>query len=1576
MKSLINRIISFLIAFLLFSLNILNTVSIFGLDTFMNSDIVVINTIIDNKESLLEYKKNGLHSPIMNLKNDEKVNDNVYYSNINIENIENVDENIIIENVEENIINEEKNIINEEKNIISDEDNIILDLDNSMNEEDVVSEDLNSSNNEEPDDVRDNIEENVEDIELEKDNNFENSELDNNIEFVKENVSVSESSNGEEVDETSKETVLEDSTNKNDVESKEETVLFQLDSNEISPLSDTIEIGGNIYNIADFHNMDEFLLAAYIISNDEKYDLIAGETPSDMNIYLDFDVELTLQFATSSSLTRLNKLYAWEFTGITVGNPIDGQLLGDDGTVYGDYHIGSDGKIYAVLNDEGVSQSFIKWNLAFSGLWNNTNGDSITIDLGNGNIVTIQLDKSKGFISKENEDGDVSVNEKYDRGKTNMYYYSVIETYTDVVIESVSDILYFPYGYEEIQAYLDYSGKTLEEVIYPTKFKFEITDTDGVESEYDIPEENITVVYGNDKKGGTISFDITLPDGFYLSYENENIFKYRYYIDSEFFEFYHMSDGVDMCWKNDISFTLEDEEVLTDTNKEYMSQKNTVEKFMYLDNYNNGEEYVNWAVQVWNSDSFSISGYVITDTLSNGFEYLFPYDGAHYSMYLDGSAGYKVGYASWVECLSQEEFDSLTAETFPIKDGSVIYWYQNQFKYYIPELIDGKYVSYLWLEYCTNYQDILLEQNGYLRANHAIAERNGLFDETELIEKPVTFKKTNTGINIDDSGNMTTVWNLDWFIPANHALTDFHFEDYVPYKILDNGDVFIDQLLLNDERYNSYYLTSIEEVQELGINFTIKTEDGTDITDDILGYFVFKDYIDTIKDGEYIPYIRFIFTDKISMESDENYKNYGGFSAYSEDLYIHMDFPMTLTGNSIDFKNHYNTCNWYYNDWSQGIRSESLVRLPNYNNDEFFRKEVVEEELSEDGTELILTYEVYHNIEDYREGEGFTYKDIIEDTNYARYIEDSLEVFWVEDINAEELVYYEYPFPESPYAWEKDLLKIGEEAIYYIDSDQDDEVTPKYISVPFVTIQSSSDMGFELNIPYYGRTHNYCWYSESGSRRYYSPKLRYKVALNIDKLLEEEIYRYSLKNNISVYYNTGEIESSADCVYEYKNSVLNKQMIQVPDKTNKYTAKYEVIIEANNPLLDGINRIHLIDEMTKDMNLLTDSVLVEYSDDNLNWKPLDEDLFRLLYDSSIHTMTCIIDNDVVKNYYRVSYDVRVIGLSGQTVTISNNAHISGFKNVGDDISNDITIVQPEGNVEADMTEIVINKYDADNLELKLQGAEFELYTIRVLTAEELELLNSFSSKEEVLDYINNQMTDPWVSLSSKTTDENGQIIWRNHEDGLLLPLNTLLKVEEKSVPDGYFSSGEVMYFFLSVDKGASAERLAGKYITYFECRDHIANIFIANKKGSFTIQKVDGNNNKLLYGAEFGLYSDFECTNLIENSIDYDNGLYYFPALTLGGTYYLKELKAPANYKLDEIIYTVTVGEDGLITISPDLEETVNGYFIFENYYDTIESDMIPNTGGNGYKFRYIGVILILLSVGIVVIVWNKKNKK
>ena len=1570
MKSLINRIISFLIAFLLFSLNILNTVSIFGLDTFMNSDIVVINTIIDNKESLLEYKKNGLHSPIMNLKNDEKVNDKVYYSNINIENIENVEENIIIENVEENIINEEENIINEEKNIISEEDNIILDLDNSMNEEDVVSEDLNSSNNEELDDIRDNIKENVEDIELEKDNNFENSELDNNIEFLKENVSVSENSNGEEVDETSKETVLEDSTNKNDVESKEETVLFQLDSNEISPLSDTIEIGGNIYNIADFHNMDEFLIAAYIISNETKYDLIAGDIPSDMNIYLDFDVELTLQFATSSSLTKLNKLYAWEFTGITVGNPIDGQLFGADGTVYGDYHIGSDGKIYVVLNDDGVSQSFIKWNLSFSGLWNNTDGESITIDLGNGNVITIKLDKSKGNILKDAESSGSNNSDSFDRGKTTRNYTIDINNYTNIDINSIYDVFKFEYGYDAIYSYLEYSGKTLEEVFVLDDFKFEFIDENGAKTEYPISSEDITINYIlNDEEVGEIHTEIVFEEPFNIPIDVNAKLKYSLDIETDFYEYFYLQDFSNIRLKNYIDI-ITDGETLSDSDTYYFEDIDLINKFMYLDNYRNGRGYVDWALSLYASNNIDFGGYLVTDKLSGSLEYVFPYDGGSI-VHLTMQDGYEDVYKRipWIECSSQEEFNSLNENNFPVTDGSAIYWYGKSFKYLVPQL-EG-HIQEIWLEYCTTYDEVLETTNGKYVLNQAIVEKNGLQDETLYVEKPMNFSKENTGFRVDENGDLVTNWCLDWYIPSNHELKDFFFEDYTPFKQV--GDTYyIDELKLNTEPFEYLNIYSQEQAKELGIDFSIKTEDGIDLTNELMYKFVFWDRTNYIKNGEPCPYIYFLLTD----ETNKTDSNYGGLSAYPEDLYIHLEFTMTLEGNSVDFKKHTNICSWYYDGWGAGVHIEDSLILPNYNNDTYFRKNIIEEELSADGNEIILTYEVRHNVSEYLEGEGFIYKDILNDTTYSRFVEDSLEVYWVEDINASNLTYYEYPFSKSEYAWESDLLKIGENANYYLDSGQNNNENPIYVSVPMATIKEQSEDGFELEIPYYGRTPNFCWYTESWSRRYYSPIIRYKVALDVEKLNKDGVYRYNFINNISSYLKTGEIESTSTYDYFYKHSVLDKQMIEKPNKDNKYTATYEIVVEAKNPLLDGMNRIHIIDEMTNQMNLLVDSIKVEYSEDNLNWEELDENLFRLLYDSSLHRMTCIIDNDIVQNYYKVTYDVRVIGLSGETITISNNAHISGFKQLDEELNDDIIITKPEGNVEADLTQIIINKYDADDLNLKLQGAEFELFTLRALTQEELDTLNSFSSQEEILNYISTQMTDPWVSLDSKVTDENGIITWINNENGLSLPLNNILKIEEINAPDGYFSSGEVRYFFLSVDKGASAERLAGKYITYFECRDHIANIFIANKKGSFTIQKRDGANDKLLYGAEFGLYSDFECTNLIEYSIDYDNGLYYFPALTLGSTYYLKELKAPANYKLDEIIYTITVGEDGLITISPDLEETVDGYFIFENYYDTIESDMIPNTGGNGYKFRYIGVILILLSVGIVVIVWNKKNKK
>ena len=81
----------------------------------------------------------------------------------------------------------------------------------------------------------------------------------------------------------------------------------------------------------------------------------------------------------------------------------------------------------------------------------------------------------------------------------------------------------------------------------------------------------------------------------------------------------------------------------------------------------------------------------------------------------------------WVECSSQEEFDSLNENNFPVTDGSAIYWYGKSFKYLVPQL-EG-HIREVWIEYSTTYDEALETTNGKYALNQAIVEKNGLMLE-------------------------------------------------------------------------------------------------------------------------------------------------------------------------------------------------------------------------------------------------------------------------------------------------------------------------------------------------------------------------------------------------------------------------------------------------------------------------------------------------------------------------------------------------------------------------------------------------------------------------------------------------------------------------------------------------------------------------------------------------------------------------------------------------------------------------------------------------------------------------------
>ena len=94
-------------------------------------------------------------------------------------------------------------------------------------------------------------------------------------------------------------------------------------------------------------------------------------------------------------------------------------------------------------------------------------------------------------------------------------------------------------------------------------------------------------------------------------------------------------------------------------------------------------------------------------------------------------------------------------------------------------------------------------------------------------------------------------------------------------------------------------------------------------------------------------------------------------------------------------------------------------------------------------------------------------------------------------------------------------------------------------------------------------------------------------------------------------------------------------------------------------------------------------------------------------------------------------------------------------------------------------------------------------------------------------------------------------------------------------------------------------------------------------KRNFEFEKQDANDkNTFIQGAKFQLFRDVACT---QPAVNDTNGEYYYGTsgpdgkvhfLTVSiGTYYMKEIEAPAGYRLDETVRLVKLTEDG-VTIS------------------------------------------------------------
>ena len=1308
---------------------------------------------------------------------------------------------------------------------------------------------------------------------------------------------------------------------------------------------ETVTVGGVEYNKEDFQQMTDYLISASITSGGKTYDLKAGETIDGINIYKDFEVSLNLVFKTSTTVIKLNKLYAWKMNGIVVEKETKGQLENSDGEVYGEYFIDTDGTIYAVLDENGTNQSIIDWQLNFSALWQKTEGGEVIIDLGYGKTIQINLDKSRADLLKT----------RYSESESSLISHWDVNTraFDEVSITQIVDTL-APADSIDVGIIADYLAlnglQNIKDIFWYSNFRIQYTQPDGTVVDRAIDESELQFSIG----GPDVSnYDfIWTPETPITAKANTEV---HLTYDSEFLDdFYQYCMLYDVNWfglKNLATSTLDDGEKVSDNDIVELNDNFLLTKSAGEGVDENG--YIDWQLAV-NGGKSPLAGDMIKDTLITDISYI--QDSFYYVIQTGSSTTSQVSLVVQ-ECATQEEFDAITYGMAP-EGESPIYLYGSSFKWFVPEKAAERINNSLTLFYKTTANDVALD-SPYNANQSTIGVREDYPQDVGYRELyHFTWTKANDGPHYTEDGKAYTNWTLTANIYPDSPMEWFYIEEELPHKNGLYDSIFLENQLTSGEEID---FKTVEAAAERGLYISISDWNGNDITSDVFyhAYFTKVDW----SDGVY----------RISI-GDANHQSYrGGLDASPNGYIITISFPAYLEGTSSTFKEHTNEASLRYKADEDGktfkVSAESTTTLPSVNDDYWTSKKVIAKELNEEKTKMVLTYDVRYNMRDIGTGAGYRFVDTLDDTSYAKYVKDSLEVYWISDIFDDTPEVFSYPFKDSQFYGEQNLLKIDEDVSYRINSEDE------YAKFRMATLNSQTDAGWDCSVPYYKKTSKlYYDGPNGGAYAFYSPQFIYKVEIDLEAMKAANVFNITVPNTVSVYLRDGNLDTTRTNEYIYNGGILQKELIEMPKADNKYHGKYQLVVDATYEKLRDYDRIDIIDEMSSVMSLITDTIVVESAPDMYNYTPLSEDDYRLLYDGMEHKLTCAIDNTVKKNYYRITYEVAVAGMAGSYVDVSNRAYITGFKEQATNVVNTVEIAESSGTAEGATAKLTIKKYNSDNLEISLPGATFKLEKANIPSNEILAEINDLNTKEEIIAYLD-EMASGWETIATETTGATGEISWENGVNGVQLPLDTLFKLTETAAPEGYTLDPTPRYFYLSADNGASAGE-SGLFISKFDVLNFESTVFTGNQKGTMSLLKVDSESGNTLEGAMFGLYTSPDCSeeSLFLTSIDYGNGVYYFGDLGFDTTFYLKELKAPTFYEQDDTIYTVTVSATGVISMPPEL--VFNGsQYVFPN--EKLETrPILPEAGGIGLPMQLFGFVMVFTGTWILTGFIEDKKKK
>lgn len=248
-------------------------------------------------------------------------------------------------------------------------------------------------------------------------------------------------------------------------------------------------------------------------------------------------------------------------------------------------------------------------------------------------------------------------------------------------------------------------------------------------------------------------------------------------------------------------------------------------------------------------------------------------------------------------------------------------------------------------------------------------------------------------------------------------------------------------------------------------------------------------------------------------------------------------------------------------------------------------------------------------------------------------------------------------------------------------------------------------------------------------------------------------------------------------------------------------------------------------------------------------------------------------------------------------------------------------------------------------------------------------------------------TKPDGTTESLTTDEKGEITITGLETGIH-------KIKETNAPDGYqLNTNEVVFNVASGTGKIKFTSGTNSLVTQGVEDSGDGYATFADMVNPFDLKITKTNEHgKVLKGAEFTLYSDEGCKNVVDTQTSDDKGLLTFKNLDVEKTYYFKETKAPKGYRIpvDEngnayvhSVYVKSVPQTNTFEFTVDgtkydTSKTTGNVRLEGTKKDRVvavditnkTTQLLPETGSNGT------VLLIGLGVAVIAFALYKSKKE